>query len=131
MTCNLNFIKLKGEDYTSPLYIYYFFSIECFWIGYLISLMYVMDGEDFDKDKKEFDLIVVLLFQNIKNFGYVYLSIEECQIYDIISENYILNSIIIDVDDASKLCETKADIENKMKSTIAVNYMVSSLKANE
>lgn len=93
--------------------------------------MYVMDGEDFDKDKKEFDLIVVLLFKNIKNFGYVYLSIEECQIYDIISENYILNSIIIDVDDASKLCETKADIENKMKSTIAVNYMVSSLKANE
>lgn len=93
--------------------------------------MYVMDGEDFDKDKKEFDLIVVLLFQNIKNFGYVYLSIEECQIYDIISENYILNSIIIDVDDASKLCETKADIENKMESTIAVNDMVSSLKANE
>ena len=128
MTCNLNFIKLKGEDYTSSLYI---FSIECFWIGYPISLMYVMDGEDFDKDKKEFDLIVVLLFQNIKNFGYVYLSIEECQIYDIISENYILNSIIIDVDDASKLCETKADIENKMESTIAVNDMVSSLKANE
>lgn len=93
--------------------------------------MYVMDGEDFDKDKKEFDLIVVLLFQNIKSFGYVYLSIEECQIYDIISENYILNSIIIDVDDASKLCETKADIENKMESTIAVNDMVSSLKANE
>lgn len=93
--------------------------------------MYVMDGEDFDKDKKEFDLIVVLLFQNIKNFGYVYLSIEECQIYDIISENYIFNSIIIDVDDASKLCETKADIENKMESTIAVNDMVSSLKANE
>ena len=93
--------------------------------------MYVMDGEDFDKDKKEFDLIVVLLFQNIKNFCYVYLSIEECQIYDIISENYILNSIIIDVDDASKLCETKADIENKMESTIAVNDMVSSLKANE
>mgnify|MGYP001658290895 CR=1 FL=1 len=131
MTCNLNFIKLKGEDYTSSLYIYYFFSIECFWIGYPISLMYVMDGEDFDKDKKEFDLIVVLLFQNIKNFGYVYLSIEECQIYDIISENYIFNSIIIDVDDASKLCETKADIENKMESTIAVNDMVSSLKANE
>ena len=76
-------------------------------------------------------MIVVLLFQNIKNFGYVYLSIEECQIYDIISENYILNSIIIDVDDASKLCETKADIENKMESTIAVNDMVSSLKANE
>ena len=66
MTCNLNFIKLKGEDYTSSLYIYYFFSIECFWIGYPISLMYVMGGEDFDKDKKEFDLIVVLLFQNIK-----------------------------------------------------------------
>ena len=128
MTCNLNFIKLKGGDYTSSLYI---FSIECFWIDYPISLMYVMDGEDFDKDKKEFDLIVVLLFQNIKNFGYVYLSIEECQIYDIISENYILNSIIIDVDDASKLCETKADIENKMESTIAVNDMVSSLKANE
>lgn len=131
MTCNLNFIKLKGEDYTSSLYIYYFFSIECFWIGYPISLMYVMDGEDFDKDKKEFDLIVVLLFKNIKNFGYVYLSIEECQIYDIISENYIFNSIIIDVDDASKLCETKADIENKMELTIAVNDMVSSLKANE
>ena len=27
MTCNLNFIKLKGGDYTSSLYI---FSIECF-----------------------------------------------------------------------------------------------------
>ena len=50
---------------------------------------------------------------------------------ELISENYIFNSIIIDVDDASKLCETKADIENKMESTIAVNDMVSSLKANE
>ena len=36
--------------------------------------MYVMDGEDFDKDKKEFDLIVVLFFPNIKIlFMFIYL----------------------------------------------------------
>ena len=60
------------------------------------------------------------IFPNHKNFGYVYLSIEECQIYDIISEDYIFNSIIVDVDDTSKLDETKADIENKIESAIAV-----------
>lgn len=60
------------------------------------------------------------IFPNHKNFGYVYLSIEECPIYDIISEDYIFNSIIVDVDDTSKLDETKADIENKIESAIAV-----------
>lgn len=60
------------------------------------------------------------IFPNHKNFGYVYLSIEECPIYDIISEDYIFNSIIVDVDDTSKLDETKADIENNIESAIAV-----------
>lgn len=60
------------------------------------------------------------IFPNHKNFGYVYLSIAECPIYDIISEDYIFNSIIVDVDDTSKLDETKADIENKIESAIAV-----------
>ena len=66
------------------------------------------------------------IFPNHKNFGYVYLSIEECPIYDIISEDYIFNSIIVDVDDTSKLDETKADIENKIESAIAVTDRESS-----
>lgn len=161
-----------------------------------ISKMYIVEGEEFDKNKsgvwfdsylaknlnlkvgdeikfkyKQYEIkekIVGLvntpdhiytvkdesaLFPTHKDYGYMYLSINEFPtdfIYDEIRKNmkekktylenveisnemieksidnfkisdyYIFSSVIVDVDDTSKLDETKREIENKITSAIAV-----------
>ena len=95
------------------------------------------------------------IFPNHKDFGYVYMSINEFPkdyIYDNLKQKmmetnpmlaqsgvnidnqmiensipnfniedyYVFNSMIVDVDNTDKLSETKADIENNIKSAIAV-----------
>ena len=124
-----------------------------------ISKMYVVEGEEFSKDKKgvwfdsylakNLDLKVgdeiTVTYQNMKitekilglvntpdhvyfvkddteifpthkNYGFMYLSINE------IPEGMpqIFNQVIIDIDNTDKLQETKADLENNIKSAIAV-----------
>ena len=124
-----------------------------------ISKMYVVEGEEFSKDKKgvwfdsylakNLDLKVgdeiTVTYQNIKitekilglvntpdhvyfvkddteifpthkNYGFMYLSINE------LPEEMpqIFNQVIIDIDNTDKLQETKADLENNIKSAIAV-----------
>lgn len=121
--------------------------------------MYVVEGEEFSKDKKgvwfdsylakNLDLKVgdeiTVTYQNIKitekilglvntpdhvyfvkddteifpthkNYGFMYLSINE------LPEGMpqIFNQVIIDIDNTDKLQETKADLENNIKSAIAV-----------
>ena len=164
-----------------------------------ISKMYIVEGEDFSKDKdgiwfdsylaKNLDLKVgdeitldykeykitkkivglvntpdhvysvkdeTAIFPTHKDYGYIYLSVDEFPkkiIYDelrdkIIENNpmmaaldkstitndiiektipdfnienyYVFNQIIVDVEDTNKLNDTKRDIENKIKSAIAV-----------
>lgn len=84
------------------------------------------------------------IFPNHNNYGYIYLSINEFPkdyIYDeiksktgitdneLISQTiqdfdikdyYVFNSMIVDIDDTSKLDETKSNIENNIKSALAV-----------
>ncbi len=124
-----------------------------------ISKMYVVEGEEFSKDKKGvwFDSYlaknlnlkvgdeITVTYQNIKitekilglvntpdhvyfvkddteifpthkNYGFMYLSINE------LPEGMpqIFNQVIIDIDNTDKLQETKADLENNIKSAIAV-----------
>ncbi len=124
-----------------------------------ISKMYVVEGEEFSKDKKgvwfdsylakNLDLKVgdeiTVTYQNMKitekilglvntpdhvyfvkddteifpthkNYGFMYLSINE------LPEGMpqIFNQVIIDIDNTDKLQETKADLENSIKSAIAV-----------
>ena len=124
-----------------------------------ISKMYVIEGEEFSKDKKgvwfdsylakNLDLKVgdeiTVTYQNMKitekilglvntpdhvyfvkddteifpthkNYGFIYLSINE------LPEGMpqIFNQVIIDIDNTDKLQETKADLENNIKSAIAV-----------
>ena len=124
-----------------------------------ISKMYVVEGEEFSKDKKgvwfdsylakNLDLKVgdeiTVTYQNIKitekilglvntpdhvyfvkddteifpthkNYGFIYLSINE------LPEGMpqIFNQVIIDIDNTDKLQETKANLENNIKSAIAV-----------
>lgn len=55
------------------------------------------------------------VFPDHSKFGYVYLSINEFPM-----DYYIFSSIIVDVDDTSKLAETKANIENNITSALAV-----------
>lgn len=84
------------------------------------------------------------IFPDHSKFGYIYLSInefpkeiiidtamkkaniEDREIFDMYmpdfkpEDYYIFNSVIVDVDDISKLDETKADIENAVSSALAV-----------
>lgn len=84
------------------------------------------------------------IFPNHNNYGYIYLSINEFPkdyIYDeiksktgitdneLISQTiqdfdikdyYVFNSMIVDIDDTSKLDEIKSNIENNIKSALAV-----------
>ena len=123
-----------------------------------ISKMYIVDGEEFAKDKdgvwldsylaKNLDLKVgdditfdykdykikkkilglvntpdhvyivkdeTAVFPTHKDYGYIYLSIDQFP-----QDYYVFNQIIVDVDDTSKINNTKIDIENKIKSAIAV-----------
>lgn len=124
-----------------------------------ISKMYVVDGEEFSKDKKgvwfdsylakNLDLKVgdeiTVTYQNMKitekivglvntpdhvyfvkddteifpthkNYGFIYLSINELPQ----GMPKIFNQIIVDVDNTDKTQETKADLENNIKSAVAV-----------
>lgn len=124
-----------------------------------ISKMYIVDGEEFSKDKKgvwfdsflakNLDLKVgdeitfkyedyritekilglvttpdhvysikddTAIFPTHKDYGFVYLSINEFP-KDI---PQVFNQIIVDVNDTTKLEDTKIDIENNIKSAIAV-----------
>ncbi len=131
-----------------------------------ISKMYVVDGEEFSKDKKgvwldsylakNLDLKVgdeiTFTYQNMKitekilglvntpdhvyfvkddteifpthkNYGFIYLSINELP--EEMPE--IFNQIIVDVDNTDKTQETKADLENNIKSAVAVTDRESSV----
>ena len=131
-----------------------------------ISKMYVVDGEEFSKDKKgvwfdsylakNLDLKVgdeiTVTYQNMKitekivglvntpdhvyfvkddteifpthkNYGYMYLSINELPQ----GMAQIFNQIIVDVDNTDKTQETKANLENNIKSAIAVTDRESSV----
>lgn len=131
-----------------------------------ISKMYVVDGEEFSKDKKgvwfdsylakNLDLKVgdeiTVTYQNMKitekivglvntpdhvyfvkddteifpthkNYGFIYLSINELPQ----GMPGIYNQIIVDVDNTDKTQETKADLENNIKSAIAVTDRESSV----
>ena len=124
-----------------------------------ISKMYIVDGEEFSKDKKGvwldsylaknldlkvgdeitfkykdykmkekiLGLITVpdhiysvkdesTIFPTHKDFGFIYLSVNEFPIQDYM----IYNQIIVDIDDTDKIDETKRNIENNIKSAIAV-----------
>ena len=124
-----------------------------------ISKMYIVDGEEFSKDKKgvwldsylakNLDLKVgdeitfkykdykmkekilglvtvpdhiysvkdeSTIFPTHKDFGFIYLSVNEFPIQDYM----IYNQIIVDIDDTDKIDETKRNIENNIKSAIAV-----------
>lgn len=131
-----------------------------------ISKMYVVDGEEFSKDKKgvwfdsylakNLDLKVgdeiTFTYQNMKitekivglvntpdhvyfvkddteifpthkNYGFIYLSINELPQW----MPQIFNQIIVDVDNIDKTQKTKADLENNIKSAIAVTDRESSV----
>ena len=131
-----------------------------------ISKMYVVDGEEFCKDKKgvwfdsylakNLDLKVgdeiTFTYQNMKitekiiglvntpdhvyfvkddteifpthkNYGFIYLSINELPQW----MPQIFNQIIVDVDNIDKTQKTKADLENNIKSAIAVTDRESSV----
>ena len=131
-----------------------------------ISKMYVVDGEEFSKDKKgvwfdsylakNLDLKVgdeiTFTYQNMKmtekilglvntpdhvyfvkddteifpthkNYGYMYLSINELPQGML----QIFNQIIVDVNKTDKMQETKANLENNIKSVIAVTDRESSV----
>lgn len=124
-----------------------------------ISKMYIVEGEEFSKDKKGvwldsylaknldlkvgdeitfkykdyemkekiLGLITVpdhiysvkdesTIFPTHKDFGFIYLSVNEFPIQDYM----IYNQIIVDIDDTDKIDETKRNIENNIKSAIAV-----------
>ena len=130
-----------------------------------ISKMYIVEGEEFSKDKKGIWLdsylaknlnlnvgdkitlnykdskitekIVGLvntpdhmyfvkddteIFPTHKDFGFVYLSINEFTL-----EYSIFNKVIVDIDDTSKIEETKSIIENNVQSAIAVTDRNSSV----
>lgn len=131
-----------------------------------ISKMYVVDGEEFSKDKKgvwfdsylakNLDLKVgdeiTFTYQNMKitekivglvntpdhvyfvkddteifpthkNYGFIYLSINELPQ----GMPEIFNQIIVDVDNTDETQETKADLENNIKSAVAVTDRESSV----
>ena len=131
-----------------------------------ISKMYVVEGEEFSKDKKgvwfdsylakNLDLKVgdeiTVTYQNMKitekiiglvntpdyvyfvkddteifpthkNYGFIYLSINELPQW----MPQIFNQIIVDVDNIDKTQKTKADLENNIKSAIAVTDRESSV----
>ncbi len=131
-----------------------------------ISKMYVVDGEEFSKDKKGvwFDSYlaknlnlkvgdeITFTYQNMKitekivglvntpdhvyfvkddteifpthkNYGFIYLSINELPQ----GMPEIFNQIIVDVDNTDKIQETKANLENNIKSAVAVTDRESSV----
>lgn len=131
-----------------------------------ISKMYIVEGEEFGKDKKGVWLDsylaknlnlkvgdeITFTYQNFKiseeilglvntpdhvyfikddteifpthkNYGFVYLSINELPK----EIPQIFNQIIVDIDDTNKIEDTKIDIENNIKSAIAVTDRNSSI----
>lgn len=63
------------------------------------------------------------IFPTHKNYGFIYLSINELPQW----MPQIFNQIIVDVDNIDKTQETKADLENNIKSAIAVTDRESSV----
>ena len=55
------------------------------------------------------------IFPTHKDYGFAYMSINEFPI-----DYYVFNQILVDVDNTEKLQDTKQEIENKIKSAIAV-----------
>lgn len=131
-----------------------------------ISRMYIVEGEEFSKDKKGVWLDsylaknlnlkvgdeITFTYQNFKiseeilglvntpdhvyfikddteifpthkNYGFIYLSINELPK----EIPQIFNQIIVDIDDTNKIEDTKIDIENNIKSAIAVTDRNSSI----
>ena len=80
----------------------------------VLGLVEVPDHVYVAKDETE-------VFPNHNTFGYVYLSINEFP-----NEFQVFTSILVDVDDTSKIDETKTDIENNIKSALAVTDRESS-----
>lgn len=81
----------------------------------IVGLVNTPDHVYFIKDDTE-------IFPEHKNYGFVYLSINE------LPENMpkIFNQILVDVNDTNKLDETKIDIENNIKSAEGVTDRTSS-----
>lgn len=65
------------------------------------------------------------IFPTHKDYGFIYLSIDEFPM-----EYHVFNSIIVDINDVSKLNETKSDLENEIKNAIAVTDRESSVSYN-
>ncbi len=109
----------------------------------VLGLIEVPDHVYLTKDETE-------VFPNHKTFGYVYLSINEFpkdyivnkamkeaglddrKTFDSVvpdfkpEDHYVFTSVLVDVDDVSKIDETKTDIENNIKSALAVTDKESS-----
>ena len=62
------------------------------------------------------------IFPTHKDYGYIYLSINEFP-----EDYHVFNSIIVDVKDTSKINDTKSDLENNIKSVLAVTDRESSV----
>ena len=82
----------------------------------IIGLVNTPDYVYFVKDDTE-------IFPTHKNYGFIYLSINELPQW----MPQIFNQIIVDVDNIDKTQETKADLENNIKSAIAVTDRESSV----
>ena len=81
----------------------------------IVGLVNTPDHMYFVKDDTE-------IFPTHKDFGFVYLSINEFPL-----EYSIFNKVIVDIDDTSKIEETKSIIENNVQSAIAVTDRNSSV----
>lgn len=84
----------------------------------IVGLVNTPDHIYFIKNENE-------IFPTHTNYGYIYLSINE------FPEDYnIFTSIIVDVEDTTKINETKSDLENNIKSALAVTDRKSSVSYN-
>lgn len=62
------------------------------------------------------------IFPTHKDYGYIYLSINEFP-----EDYYVFTSIIVDVEDTTKINDTKSDLENNIESALAVTDRESSV----
>lgn len=84
----------------------------------IVGLVNTPDHIYFIKNENE-------IFPTHTNYGYIYLSINE------FPEDYnIFTSIIVDIEDTTKINETKSDLENNIKSALAVTDRKSSVSYN-
>lgn len=73
-------------------------------------------GESLTSDDVYFIKDETTIFPTHKDFGFVYIS--ENELPEVFRNMY--NQIIVELEDTSKIQETKSNIENSMKTTVAV-----------